>query len=113
MHVGTAGLRALDGPGFNRMNTITVKQTTQGLVGFLQQQQATGWDLRCGDGSPNLLSEADYLHNGIVVGYDGRTHSREYAPARNFWSHHRTVPRAPFKLCWDRCGNIAASEPFI
>lgn len=62
------------------MNQITVKQTTQGLVRYLQQQQAAGWDLRCEEGSPNLLSGTDYLKNGVVVGYDGRTNSREYAP---------------------------------
>lgn len=89
MHAGTAGLRALDGPGFNRMNTITVKQTTQGLVRYLQQQQTTGWDLRCGEGSPNLLSGTEYLKKGIIVGYDGRTNSRECAPATcaSFWCH--------------------------
>ena len=62
------------------MNKITVKQTTQGLVRYLQQQQAAGWDLRCGEGSPNLLSGTDYLKNGVVVGYDGRTNSGEWVP---------------------------------
>jgi phosphomannomutase len=80
-YAGTAGLRALDGPGWNRMNVITVKQTTQGLVRYLQQQQAAGWDLRCGEDSPNLLSGTDYLRNGIVVGYDGRKNSLEYVSA--------------------------------
>lgn len=63
------------------MNTITVKQTTQGLVRYLQQQQDRGWDLKCGTDSPNLVSSStDYLANGIVVGYDGRTYSRKYEP---------------------------------
>ena len=61
------------------MNNITVKQTTQGLIRYLQQQSTAGWDLRCGENSPNLLSGSEYLRNGIVLGYDARTHSREYA----------------------------------
>jgi hypothetical protein len=76
-HPGTAGLRALDGPGFNRMNRITVKQTTQGLVRYLQQQEEAGWDLRCGDGSSNMLTGQHYLSRGIVLGFDGRTNSRK------------------------------------
>lgn len=43
---GTAGLRGLMGPGFNRMNLVTVQQTTQGLCRYLQaksaEQLATG-----------------------------------------------------------------------
>lgn len=35
---GTAGLRAKMGPGFNRMNPVTIQQTTQGLLKYLQQQ---------------------------------------------------------------------------
>eukprot|EP00873_Tetraselmis_striata_P004074 jgi/Tetstr1/424338/TSEL_014903.t2 len=62
LEFGTAGLRGLMGPGFNRMNLVTVQQTTQGLCRYLQaksaEQLATG---------------------GFVIGYDGRHSSMEMA----------------------------------
>lgn len=48
---GTAGLRAKMGPGFNRMNPVTVQQTTQGLLRYLQQQ------------APQQLAD-----NGVIIG---------------------------------------------
>jgi hypothetical protein len=59
---GTAGLRGLMGPGYNRMNAVTVQQTTQGLLRYLRQQQ------------PERLARG-----GIAVGYDGRHGSRRFA----------------------------------
>lgn len=50
-HTGTAGLRAKMGPGFNRMNPVTIQQTTQGLLRYLQQQ------------SPEQLAA-----NGVIIG---------------------------------------------
>lgn len=50
-HAGTAGLRGKMGPGFNRMNDVTVQQTSQGLCRYLQQN------------SPKALNS-----NGIVIG---------------------------------------------
>jgi hypothetical protein len=50
-HAGTAGLRAKMGPGFNRMNAVTIQQTTQGLLRYLQ---AT---------SPQQLAD-----NGVIIG---------------------------------------------
>ncbi len=38
LEFGTAGLRGRMGPGFNQMNSITVQQTTQGLVRYLQRE---------------------------------------------------------------------------
>jgi hypothetical protein len=48
---GTAGLRAKMGPGFNRMNPVTIQQTTQGLLRYLQQQ------------APQQLAD-----NGVIIG---------------------------------------------
>ena len=48
---GTAGLRAKMGPGFNRMNPVTIQQTTQGLAKYLQQQ------------APQQL-----MQNGVIIG---------------------------------------------
>jgi hypothetical protein len=65
MLFGTAGLRARMGAGYTCMNVLTVLQTTQGLVAYLKQH--------C---SPSDLSE-----KGVVLGYDGRHNSREFAEA--------------------------------
>jgi len=62
LEFGTAGLRGLMGPGYNRMNHVTVQQTTQGLCRYLQQQ------------APEKLKG-----NGIVIGYDGRHGSQRFA----------------------------------
>ncbi|KAI3438192.1 hypothetical protein D9Q98_000629 [Chlorella vulgaris] len=62
LQFGTAGLRGLMGPGYNRMNAVTVQQTTQGLLRYLQQRE------------PEQLQAG-----GIVIGYDGRHNSREFA----------------------------------
>ncbi|XP_077370319.1 glucose 1,6-bisphosphate synthase [Festucalex cinctus] len=53
---GTAGLRAPMGAGFNRINDLTVIQSTQGLCAYL---------LRC-------VPDAD--RRGVVVGFDTRGH---------------------------------------
>jgi phosphomannomutase len=42
------------GPGFNRMNPVTIQQTTQGLLRYLQQQ------------APQQLAE-----NGVIIGKNG------------------------------------------
>ena len=53
MAFGTAGLRAAMGPGTSRMNDLTIVQTTQGLLRYLQAQTgrekvslAVGYDAR-------------------------------------------------------------------
>lgn len=63
LQFGTAGLRGLDGAGFNRMNWITVQQTTQGLYKYLEDCFG-----------PDVVQE-----RGVVVGFDARIRSREYA----------------------------------
>jgi len=55
LRFGTAGMRGLMGVGPNRMNVYTVRAATQGLANFLG-----------GAGS-------------VVIGYDSRHHSREFA----------------------------------
>ena len=59
---GTAGLRGRMSPGYHHINSVVVLQTTQGVIRFLQQVQ------------PSLLRT-----KGVVVGYDGRHHSKEWA----------------------------------
>eukprot|EP00916_Digyalum_oweni_P023250 GHVL01038623.1.p1 GENE.GHVL01038623.1~~GHVL01038623.1.p1 ORF type:complete len:542 (+),score=62.87 GHVL01038623.1:89-1714(+) len=51
------------GAGYNRMNDVTVLQTTQGLCTFLEKQFGV-----------NSLRE-----RGVVVSYDGRHHSKSFA----------------------------------
>lgn len=50
------------GAGWNRMNQVTVQQTTQGLLRYLQQHEQ------------QRLAEG-----GVAIGYDGRHRSREFA----------------------------------
>jgi len=62
LEFGTAGLRGVMGPGFNRMNHLVVQQTSQGLCRYLQKM------------CPERLQQG-----GVVVGHDARHGSREYA----------------------------------
>ncbi|KAL0246056.1 hypothetical protein GEMRC1_007272 [Eukaryota sp. GEM-RC1] len=61
---GTAGLRGKMEGGFNRMNNLVITQTTQGLVAYLEQV------------CPDLLKTG-----GIVLGFDSRYHSNDFARA--------------------------------
>jgi len=58
---GTAGLRAEMGPGFSRMNGLTVIQASQGLCEYL------------------LEVDPEVKTKGIVVGHDHRHHSESFA----------------------------------
>jgi phosphomannomutase len=58
---GTAGLRGLLGAGESRMNRAVVRRTTAGLARYLQ------------DTVPGARER------GVVIGYDGRRMSREFA----------------------------------
>lgn len=60
---GTAGLRAIEGPGPGYMNLAVVIRTARGLADWLQQQ------------------EPDARVLPVVVGYDARTNSKRYAEA--------------------------------
>jgi phosphomannomutase len=58
---GTAGLRAAIGPGYTRMNGLTVIQTTQGLCRVLE------------------ASMDDFKSKGVVIGHDHRHRSQDFA----------------------------------
>ncbi len=60
LEFGTGGLRGVLGAGTNRMNIYTVRKATQGLANEL---------LDCGDSA----------QNGVVIAYDSRNMSREFA----------------------------------
>jgi phosphomannomutase len=59
LEFGTAGLRGVIGAGPNRMNRAVVARTTLGLARYLKKSGASG--------------------GAVVVGYDGRRMSREFA----------------------------------
>jgi phosphomannomutase len=60
---GTAGLRGRMGVGIACMNDITVLQTSQGLCAYLEEKEDT-------------LKGKEH---GIVIGYDGRYRSLQFA----------------------------------
>lgn len=60
LEFGTAGLRGIVGAGINRMNRAVIRRTTRGLSDF-------------------LLKLPDARSLPVVVGYDGRTTSRQFA----------------------------------
>src|SRR5690348_15325339 len=62
LEFGTAGLRGVIGAGPNRMNRAVIRRTTYGLARYLLD--ALG---------PEAKSR------GVVIGFDGRTLSREFA----------------------------------
>ncbi len=61
LEFGTAGLRGVIGAGPNRMNRAVVLATTHGLARYL------------------LAEVSDAKARGVVIGYDGRRMSREFA----------------------------------
>ena len=63
LEFGTAGLRAVEGPGPGCMNVAVVMRTARGLADWLSQK------------------EPDARVLPVVVGYDARTNSRRYAEA--------------------------------
>ena len=88
---GTAGLRAAMEAGFNRLNSLTIIQTSQGLAEFL------------------LEHERGAMASGIVIGYDGRHNSKKFAQlaaaafnAKNIrvWMYEDVVhtPLVPFAV---------------
>ena len=59
LEFGTAGLRGLMGAGLNRMNQYTVGRATQGLA--------------------NYIKKIGKENEGVVIAYDSRHHSKEFA----------------------------------
>jgi phosphomannomutase len=82
LQFGTAGLRGQVGPGPNRMNQLLVRRVTAGLASYV------------------LAQVDDAAARGVVVGYDGRTHSRAFAEeaARVLGSHGMRVYLADTEL---------------
>lgn len=63
MSFGTAGLRARMGAGNSLINHLTVIQSAQGLAAYLSTQ----------------YNAEDLSRRGVIIGFDGRHHSREFA----------------------------------
>ena len=59
LEFGTGGLRGVIGAGSNRMNVYTVRKATQGLANFILQEKGA--------------------KKGVVIAYDSRRMSKEYA----------------------------------
>lgn len=62
LEFGTAGLRGVIGAGESRMNIAVVRRTTLGLADYLLADPT-----------------ADVKRRGVVIGYDGRRMSKEFA----------------------------------
>lgn len=58
---GTAGLRGVVGAGPTRMNRLVIQQTSAGLASYLKAQMS------------------DVATRGVVIGYDGRHDSKQFA----------------------------------
>jgi phosphomannomutase len=67
MAFGTAGLRAKEGLGFNRMNEITVALTSQGIADYILREEEA------------CRSDSDSSPGCVAIGFDGRTGSRAFA----------------------------------
>ncbi len=61
LEVGTAGIRGKIGPGINRINFYTISKVAQGLSDFIKSQGV------------------EAVSKGVVVGYDVRKFSKEFA----------------------------------
>ncbi|XP_043256630.1 glucose 1,6-bisphosphate synthase [Colletes gigas] len=61
LEFGTAGLRGCMGPGYSQMNDLVIVQTGQGLSKYL------------------IDVVLDVTAKGVVIGYDGRHHSKRFA----------------------------------
>ncbi|BCU80449.1 phosphoglucomutase [Polycladomyces abyssicola] len=67
---GTAGLRGLIGAGTNRMNRYTVRRASEGFARY-------------------LLNQSDAPEKGVVIGYDSRHGSLDFArEAAGVFAHH-------------------------
>ena len=61
LEFGTAGMRGVLGPGINRMNIYTIRQATEGLARFMDQQTP------------------ETRRRGVAIAYDSRYFSPEFA----------------------------------
>ena len=76
INFGTSGLRAQMAPGYAYMNFVTVQQAAQGLIQYLGQVHGV-----------DRLREV-----GVVMGYDGRHNSKEYAELSAAVFHTQHIP---------------------
>lgn len=67
---GTAGLRGISGAGTNRMNRFTVGRATQGIADYILAEDAA---------HPERKREETGAFRGVVLAYDCRYHSKEFA----------------------------------
>ncbi|QDZ19830.1 phosphoglucomutase [Chloropicon primus] len=67
LEFGTAGLRAKEGPGWNRMNAVTVALTSQGIAEYLLAEEE-GVAVGGGGTTPS-----------VCIGFDGREGSLSFA----------------------------------
>ena len=70
LEFGTGGLRGKIAMGTNRMNIYTVSRTTQGLANYLLEESPK---------DPHSLTPQNYFDRGVVIAYDCRHKSREFA----------------------------------
>ena len=70
MAFGTAGLRAKEGVGFNRMNQVTVALTSQGIADYIHVEQTKTSDGGGGGGGGG---------GSVAIGFDGRKGSMDFA----------------------------------
>ncbi|EOT41099.1 MULTISPECIES: phospho-sugar mutase [Enterococcus] len=61
LEFGTAGMRGILGPGINRMNIYTIRQATEGLARFMDEQ------------------DEQTRRRGVAIAYDSRHMSPEFA----------------------------------
>ena len=76
INFGTSGLRAQMAPGYAYMNFVTVQQAAQGLIRYME-----------GVYGMDKLREI-----GVVLGYDGRYNSKEYAELSAAIFHSQHIP---------------------
>ncbi len=69
LEFGTGGLRGKIAMGTNRMNIYTVSRATQGLANYLIEESSRQKE----------LTPEQYLEQGVVIAYDSRHKSREFA----------------------------------
>ena len=70
LEFGTGGLRGKIAMGTNRMNIYTVSRTTEGLANYLLEESPK---------DPHSLYSQNYLDRSVVIAYDCRHKSREFA----------------------------------
>ena len=68
LEFGTAGIRGIMGIGTNRINIYNIKKVTLGLSNYLNKR---------------------YSNPSVVIGYDTRNNSREYAFKTALYRHER------------------------